>query len=403
MSDTATLFAPLEDADPARPGDPFSRLRYHYGQLLGAEDFAAEQRYHLLRERLTLAALHGHGTVWGLRVTAREDAATNAVQLVCDPGLAVDALGRMIHVEQQVCLDVTGLALTPFWAELAPPPGAADGVRTRRAHVVLSYRACLAEEVPAIAPPCSDSGEATAHSRVLDRWRLCLAAEAPPDPHPLARDWTGDAAGGGDLRARLLEFILSPPAEIARLWSNGDEAPLLLATVDLDPVGDPAERTALVGEPDNAVRALLPDVQMLASLATGLRLVGAGAEAAFCLLAATATSSGGKITVTASLSAAPEAQSITAESARVLRFDPAAGWTEPAVTGRTPTGNDIAITLDEDWTAPTTWQLLLTGEGAMPLLDTTGRPLAGMAGDAVPASGRGRDATLVSRFTPAAP
>lgn len=404
MSDTATLFAPLEEEDPARPGDPFSRLRYSYGQLLGAEDFAAEQRYHLLRLRLLTATLHGHGTAWGLRIAAREDAETNAVQLTCSPGLAFDALGRMIHLGQEVCLDVTGLALSPFWAELSPPPGAGADTKARRAHVVLSYRACLAEEVPAIAPPCSDSGEATAYSRVLDRWRLCLAAEAPPDPHPLARDWTR-LTGEGELRARLLDFILDPPTQVSRLWSQGDEAPLLLATIDLEPVGDPAERTRLLGEPDNAVRALLPDVQTLASIATGLRLLGPppepDADGSFRLVSASVASEGGKVTVTATLTAPPAQPSITEDSVRVLRFDTATGWVEPDVTARTLTGSEIAIALDEDWTEETSWQLLLTGAGAAPLIDDQGRPLAGMLGEPVPPPGRGRDVALVSRFNPA--
>ncbi|WP_270938271.1 hypothetical protein [Falsiroseomonas oryzae] len=399
MSDTATLFAPLEDDDPARPGDPFSRLRYHYGQLLGAEDFAAEQRYHVLRERLLTATLHGHGTVWGLRVTAREDAASNAVQLVCAPGLAVDALGRLIHVEQEVCLDVTGLALAPFWSDLSPPPGAEAGSRARRAFVVLSYRACLADEVPAIAPPCSDSGEAMAHARLLDRWRLCLAAEAPPDPHPLARD--GSALPAGDLRAALLEFILSPPAELSRFWSGGDEAPLLLATVDLEPVGDPAERTRLVAGPDNAVRALLPDVQTVAAVASGARLIGAGAAAAFALDGATAASDGSAVTVTARFSRPPQAASVSPDSLRVFRFDPGSGWVEAATVSRTSTGNEVAILLGEDWTAETTWQLVAIGAGPAPLLDAEGNPLGGVVGQP---QGRaptaGRDASLVLKFVP---
>ena len=61
-------FTPLDDLDPATPGDPFTRLHYHYGQLLGAEDFNTEQRYFLLRSRLHNAVLHGFGTVWGLKV-----------------------------------------------------------------------------------------------------------------------------------------------------------------------------------------------------------------------------------------------------------------------------------------------------------------------------------------------
>jgi hypothetical protein len=400
MSDTATLFAPLEDEDPATPGDPFARLRYSYGQLLGAEDFSAEQRYFVLRERLLNATLHGHGTVWGLRVTMREDAVNNSVQLVCAPGLAVDALGRLIHVGQEVCLDVTGLALAPFWADLAPPPGAEANATARRAYVVLSYRACLGDEVPAIAPPCSDSGAATAYARVLDRWRLCLQAEAPADPHPLARDGSALPAGT-DLRTRLLDFILDPPAQISRLWSEGDEAPLLLATVDLEPVGTPPERTRIVAGPDNAPRALLPDVQTIAALATGTRLVGAGAAAPFALEGATAASDGTAVTVTARFTAEPHAKSVTAESLRVLRFDAATGWIEQNPVSQTITGNEVALLLGEDWTAPTTWQLLATGAGAMPLLDAAGNPLGGVAGGPQGrAPGAGQDASLVMTFEP---
>jgi hypothetical protein len=392
MSETATLFAPLEDSDPATPGDPFTRLRYSYGQLLGAEDFSAEQRYHLLRERLILAALHGHGTVWGLAVSARADSVNGTVQLLCAPGLAVDALGRMIHVPQEVCLDVTALALAPFWSELSPPPGAAEGSRARRAFVVLSYRACLAEEVPAIAPPCTDAGEGLAASRIQDRWRLCVMAEAPPDPHDLTRD---ALPPGETLRARLLARVLDPPAALGRLWQDGEEAALLLATVDLEPVGDPAEATRLVAGPDNAVRAILPDAQGIAALVSGARLVGAAGAPAFQLLGAAAASDGTRVTVTARFSAPPAPASVTAESLRVLRFDPATGWTEPAIVNQTTSGAEIAMDLDEDWTAPTTWQLLAVGGGARPLLDAAGQPLRGVAGEP-PA----RDASLVQQFTP---
>ncbi|WP_137177201.1 hypothetical protein [Roseomonas sp. AR75] len=455
MSDTATLFAPLEDADPATPGDPFSRLRYSYGQLLGAEDFAAEQRYHLLRERLLTATLHGHGTVWGLRVTAREDATNNTVQLVCAPGLAVDALGRLIHVEQEVCLDVTGLALAPFWSDLAPPPtppaaeqpeeeepdeggddttsgeettsgedttpggdtiSGADSVpggdddeaeptpetRVRRAYVVLSYRACLADEVPAITPPCSTSGEATAYARVLDRWRLCLMAEAPPDPHPLARDWT-TFAGNGDLRTRLLNFILDPPAQLSRFWSGADEAPLLLATVDLEPVGDPAERTRLVAGPDNAVRALLPDVQTLAAMTTGLRLLGPGGAQPFRLVSVAARSEGGQVVLDARFTTPPDSTSLSADAIRIFRRDGTGAWVPATFNGwAVPSdGNGLAmITIGEDWTEATTYQLLLRGAGAAPLLDANGQPLSGLDGEPPLPAGAGRDVSLVQRFEP---
>jgi hypothetical protein len=71
---------PGTDTPPGRPSTPngnggacaavpdLVRLRYFYGQLLGAEDFQAEQRY--FREKLKLhnRCLHGYGVVCGLEV-----------------------------------------------------------------------------------------------------------------------------------------------------------------------------------------------------------------------------------------------------------------------------------------------------------------------------------------------
>ena len=90
----AETFIPLDDLDPATPGDPFTRLRYSYGQLLGAEDFTTEQRYFLLRSRLHNAALHGFGTVWGLKVGSQENETT--LTLTCDTGLEMCIRDRHI-------------------------------------------------------------------------------------------------------------------------------------------------------------------------------------------------------------------------------------------------------------------------------------------------------------------
>jgi hypothetical protein len=54
----------------------------------------------------------------------------------------------------------------------------------------------------------------------------------------------------------------------------------------------------------------------------------------------------------------------------------------------------------EDWTAPTTYQLLLRGAGAGPLLDVAGEPLSGLDGEPPLPPGAGRDVSLVARFTP---
>lgn len=424
-------FAPLDDLDPATPGDPFTRLHYHYGQLLGAEDFNTEQRYFLLRSRLHNAVLHGFGTVWGLKVGFIET--ETALRLTCDAGLAIDALGREIHVPQKVCLDITGLASTRFWADLAPPPptlhtlptdaidihrpappgrtpleierprGIGDDPR-RRVYVVLRYRACLTEFAPAVVQPCSDQDAALAPSRVNDGYRLCLEA-APPDGAGLPiRDITTRPAASADPRERLLDLILTPPTDLARLWSGADDAPLLLAVLDLAPVGTPPERVKLDGPIDNGVRALLPAVQAVADLALATHLespAGLPAFQATGVAAAAGTGAdAGHMVVTVSTSQPVLAASLGDASVRVLRFDSATGkWVEPAVTARAATAAGLTVTVDEAWADATPYQVCLAGTGAAALLSRDNAPLAGAAGEAVPA-GAGRDACLFATYPP---
>ncbi len=402
----AATFSPLEGTDPALPGDPFSRPRYMYGQLLGAEDFTAEQRYHLLRARLRNALLHGSGVVCGLDVSSVSTADPPVNELRCTPGLAIDALGREIFVPETVCLDITGLAAnTTFWPSLSAPPGAAADSTARRCYAVLSYRACLSAQVPAIAPPCSDADNALAYSRVLDSFKLCLEAAAPPDPNPLSRDWLALNAPPG-LRERLQALMCqSPtqkPADPGQLWSVTQDEKVLLAIVDLEPVGTPATNTA-VDAVDTTVRALLPDVQTVAQIATGIRLVGPATAAAFTAVSVAAASGTGadanKIVVTIATSKDVQAGTVTTELVRLFKLD-AGAWTQPAAAAATVSGDQITLVVDEDWTTATTYQVVLSGGGARPILDMDGNPLAGFSDEPAPPAGRGRDAVLIATFTP---
>lgn len=213
------LFQPVTDRDPATPGDPLSRLRFHYGQCLSAEDFEAEQRYFVLRQRLHNALLHGVGTVWGLAIHRKEPPPEGGDQLICEPGMAMDPLGREIWVPQPLCLDLAALEAS-FWSQLQPSPSpsaasappataatdpdepaapapASDAPDRRRAYVVLRYEACLSDEVPVIPLPCGDDHDGLAASRLRDSFRLCLEAEAPQDSYATVRDISRRAAAGG--------------------------------------------------------------------------------------------------------------------------------------------------------------------------------------------------------------
>lgn len=216
------LFQPVSDSDPATPGDPLSRLRFHYGQCLSAEDFEAEQRYFVLRRRLHNALLHGVGTVWGLAIRRKEPRPEGGDQLICEPGMAIDPLGREIWVPQPLCLDLAALEAR-FWAQLQPSPGGPAAPETpatadanpdepaatapatappdrRRAYVVLRYEACLSDEVPVIPLPCSEDHDGLAASRLRDSFRLCLEAAAPPDPYATVRDITRRGGWAGRTR-----------------------------------------------------------------------------------------------------------------------------------------------------------------------------------------------------------
>ncbi|CAB3778778.1 hypothetical protein LMG28614_00728 [Paraburkholderia ultramafica] len=56
------------DKSPCAPVPEFRRLKYAYGQLLGAADFQAEQSYFREKQRLHNRCVHGYGVVCGLLV-----------------------------------------------------------------------------------------------------------------------------------------------------------------------------------------------------------------------------------------------------------------------------------------------------------------------------------------------
>lgn len=81
------------------------RVHYATGVLLGAEDFAAEQLYQRGRMGRALAALYGHGTLAGLRVSCAADS-NPELEVQVGPGLALDRLGRLIEVRRLQCIHI---------------------------------------------------------------------------------------------------------------------------------------------------------------------------------------------------------------------------------------------------------------------------------------------------------
>ncbi len=78
------------------------RPNYFTGQLLGEEDFLAEQKYQLGLQRGHTQWLHTWGTVMGLEVAHADDST-----IVVRPGAALDAKGRIVALETAQNLNLT--------------------------------------------------------------------------------------------------------------------------------------------------------------------------------------------------------------------------------------------------------------------------------------------------------
>ncbi len=164
--------------------DPFQALRFHFGMLLGAEDFETLQAYHRGKMRLHNAWLHGGGVVWGLGVDLER---VDEIRVAA--GLALDYAGHELYLAQASCLN-----LAAWYAEHRGDPDVkkhvkVDGDRViLDAHVVIRFRACLSREVPALMDPCEGAGSDTVFSRVNETVEIDLVAgPAPIRPNPYHR------------------------------------------------------------------------------------------------------------------------------------------------------------------------------------------------------------------------
>ncbi|HKJ92857.1 MAG TPA: hypothetical protein VJ957_06800 [Longimicrobiales bacterium] len=165
MSDFATA-----TVQPGGP-DPSKRVNYSFGLVLGVDEFVQEQTYLLAKHRLHNRALHGYGTVWGLKVDVPDDVDPPEVRVA--PGLALSPAGYEICVPTVMCaklgdwLTRNGDALE---AAYGPPPF------DLALCVVLCYRECKTDVVPLPGEPCRTEAETRAASRIQDSFelKLCL-------------------------------------------------------------------------------------------------------------------------------------------------------------------------------------------------------------------------------------
>jgi hypothetical protein len=214
-----------ERCDATLPDNPRCTLNYHFGMLLGADDFQAEQGFHLGRSRRHQRLLHGSGVVAGYPVSFQPA----LTELRVGPGLAVDALGRDLALDQTQCVN-----LVKWWLQHQKEEAFADlpslDDATFDLDVVVCYSTCLSSPVPAIAEPCAGQASDIAYSRVCETVTLQLVRAAPMDAEAAPAPAPG-----------------SPPASAAE--GNCDPAPVPQPPVDLPwPAGRAALAEALAAQ-----------------------------------------------------------------------------------------------------------------------------------------------------------
>jgi hypothetical protein len=278
MTPSLKLFE--DSADVAVPRDPVGmpqspdRVFYSLGSLLGVEDFRDEQAYHRGRLARALGALHGGGTVAGLRVDWAKTAPDHPEELRVTPGLGIDRLGRMIDVPRTWCIRVQK------WYDAQKPGDLKAAFQAARnavvADVFIRFDENARGRTPSFASTTFDSINAVSASRLRDAFFIDLIPRrvlSQPDAN-----WSGIAAGAN--KAALQKAILDAGRELGADFEKDqwkpqaehepgiDPTSLLLARVDI-PAADanprPTRQNADV-KVDNNIRRFVYPPSLLAQL-----------------------------------------------------------------------------------------------------------------------------------------
>jgi hypothetical protein len=248
-------------ADALAPRGAPERVHYETGVLLDAGDLADEQRYFRGRAARALAALYGHGTLAGLRVTcpltladatgAKHPNAELEVQVA--PGLAMDRLGRLVEVRFRQCLRIKRW-LTELKSRAPDDPdrlAAIAAVRDTPAvlplDVFVRFAICPHGKTPAFAAGPFNATDYVVPSRLADAFEITLAlANAvrvnPNDANDLRTELAQPAPRSARLQA-MFAAVLAIADPVAREAAHREWS--LQSVLETWPEPDPTDATRL--------------------------------------------------------------------------------------------------------------------------------------------------------------
>ena len=381
------------------PDNPQCATNFHFGLLLGVEEFRTEQGFHIGHARRHQRLLHGAGVVAGYGVSF--DAITFELRVA--PGFAVDAWGRDLALGAAQCVSLPKWWLKhrgdEVFADITTPDDALLNLE-----LVLCYSACLDRPVPAIADPCAGDTADVAYARICEAVTLQLRRPAEPAPapaapsHRLLRVWLGLAPAGADdqwlldayaatlalpaaaqatARATLLRQVLAlaaaaEPHAAPEADADAEESSLCLPLALLSGVRithTPLGWTAAVPQLHIGVRPVLLPGSLLQAL--WLAEPGAAAVAAGPVLQPGLTTLSGS-TVSAVFNQPLQASTVVSAAFMVSAFTPASGWSTFTATASydaaAAAGPTVALLLDQAPAPTSQLRLTVVGSGPTPLL-----------------------------------
>lgn len=419
--DVAWYFPTAPDKTELLPASPFYSVRYHFGMLLGVDDFETDQAYHRGKTRLHNAWLHREGVVWGLNVSWNKQH-----ELQVDPGLALDAAGNELHLDGPACVNIG-----KWFAQHRKDAGfnmeeGGDGARTFTIHVVARFKACLTRPVPALAEPCAGAESDTAYSRVFETVELLIRpGNAPERTLPYRRlrilfqIEKDDDTLFKDVRLRRESIQALPLEEQPMAYLKAFREFAAFDVIDLSPQRDPdGDRNSIF--PHDPAEVVLAEIRGIAvkessdsewnvtgsiptvdvtvrpsHVATStiqellcgpLFTISAGGNTGVALPegtptidpeSVTMTQQGNQSTVTLTVSHPLQEKSVTKEAVAVIAFDTEKGWVSQVVTtvAYNQNQNRVVMTMKSPLPTDKPIRLIVRGTGDQPILGKNFVPL----------------------------
>lgn len=437
--DVTECAACRRQGDARLPIDPWRSLAVHFGMLLGVDDFQTVDAYHRGKMWLHSAWLHRAGVVWGLAQSLQAELG----ELRIAPGLAIDELGRELHLDRPACIDLGKWFTARSEKLLGSDPGVPigvdeDGRVTLAAHVRMRFVGCLDRQVPALVEPCDGAGRTTAYSRIYETVELELVPGLPttsPQPYPRLRMLFGldDPSGDAEVldartqiaalpllkqpeafeqafhRFAALDAAALGPAQLGdgttTLLPAIDPAPFVLAELhglSVVPIADsnpPAwefdSLTALQWEQRPTHVATQPLSDLLAGTLAGLVASADGVDEGPRVVRGSLVIGAGDLSFKTDKPLEPDSLTATLS---LSEFVPGVGWNMVALSNLALSGGTL-VSADHDPIDPSAslLRLVFDGTSPKPALGQNGWPLAGADDDPPTPNHAGRDFAHIQR------